>query len=53
MNVIKTLALGAGLAGLLLSTANAEGLQGKIIGFSQIGSESGWRAAEIPVIQVA
>ena len=49
MKLIKTLALGAGLAGLLLSTANAEGLQGKIIGFSQIGSESGWRAAETSV----
>ena len=49
MKLIKTLALGAGLAGLLLSTANAEGLQGKIIGFSQIGSESGRRAAETSV----
>ena len=49
MNVIKTLALGAGMAGLLLSTAYAEGLQGKVIGFSQIGSESGWRAAETSV----
>ena len=49
MNVIKTLALGAGFAGLLLSAAYAEGLQGKVIGFSQIGSESGWRAAETSV----
>lgn len=49
MSVYKTLALGAGLAGLLLSAAYAEGLQGKVIGFSQIGSESGWRAAETSV----
>ena len=49
MNVFKTLALGAGLSGLLLSAAYAEGLQGKVIGFSQIGSESGWRAAETSV----
>ncbi len=49
MNVYKTLALGAGLAGLLLSTAYADGLQGKVVGFSQIGSESGWRAAETSV----
>ncbi|MFN5997168.1 MAG: galactofuranose ABC transporter, galactofuranose-binding protein YtfQ [Paracoccaceae bacterium] len=49
MSVFRTLALGAGLAGLLLSTAHAEGLQGKVIGFSQIGSESGWRAAETSV----
>ena len=49
MKIIKTLALGAGLGGLLLSAAYAEGLQGKVIGFSQIGSESGWRAAETSV----
>jgi ABC-type sugar transport system substrate-binding protein len=49
MSVIRKLALGAGLAALMLSTANAEGLQGKVIGFSQIGSESGWRAAETSV----
>ena len=49
MKLIKTLALGAGLSGLLLSAAYAEGLQGKVIGFSQIGSESGWRAAETSV----
>jgi len=49
MKLIKTLALGAGLGGLLLSAAHAEGLQGKVIGFSQIGSESGWRAAETSV----
>ncbi|MFN3993258.1 MAG: galactofuranose ABC transporter, galactofuranose-binding protein YtfQ [Tabrizicola flagellatus] len=49
MNVFKALALGAGLSGFLLSAAYAEGLQGKVIGFSQIGSESGWRAAETSV----
>ena len=49
MKGIKTLALGAGLGSLLLSAAWAEGLEGKVIGFSQIGSESGWRAAETSV----
>ncbi|NBE09086.1 galactofuranose ABC transporter, galactofuranose-binding protein YtfQ [Paragemmobacter ruber] len=49
MKGIKTLALGAGLGSLLLSAAWAEGLDGKVIGFSQIGSESGWRAAETSV----
>ncbi|AGT10157.1 galactofuranose ABC transporter, galactofuranose-binding protein YtfQ [Paracoccus aminophilus] len=29
----------------------AEGLEGKVIGFSQIGSESGWRAAETTLTQ--
>ena len=49
MSLTRTLALGAGMASLMLSAAWAEGLQGKIIGFSQIGSESGWRAAETSV----
>jgi ABC-type sugar transport system substrate-binding protein len=49
MRGIKALALGAGLGSLLLSAAWAEGLEGKVIGFSQIGSESGWRAAETSV----
>ena len=49
MTVFNKLALGAGLAALLSTAAWAEGLQGKVIGFSQIGSESGWRAAETSV----
>lgn len=49
MTVIKKLALGAGISALMLSAAWAEGLQGKVVGFSQIGSESGWRAAETSV----
>ncbi len=49
MSLTRTLALGAGMASLMLSAAWAEGLQGKVIGFSQIGSESGWRAAETSV----
>ena len=40
------LALAAGTMTLLASTAMADGL---IVGFSQIGSESGWRAAETSV----
>ena len=50
MKAFKTLALGAGLSGLLLSAAYAEGLAGKVIGFSQIGSESGWRAAATDLV---
>ncbi|PZQ95716.1 MAG: sugar ABC transporter substrate-binding protein [Cereibacter sphaeroides] len=46
---MKRLALGAGMAALLSSAAFAQGLEGKVIGFSQIGSESGWRAAETSV----
>ena len=46
MNTIKTLALAAGTLALLSTTALADGL---IVGFSQIGSESGWRAAETSV----
>ncbi len=49
MKSIKTMMLFAGLSSLAMSTAWAEGLQGKVIGFSQIGSESGWRAAETSV----
>lgn len=49
MSTFKKLALAAGIGALLSSTAQAEGLSGKVIGFSQIGSESGWRAAETSV----
>lgn len=49
MTIFKGLALAAGIGALLSSAAWAEGLQGKVIGFSQIGSESGWRAAETSV----
>ncbi len=49
MSIIKKLALGAGIGALLSTVAFADGLQGKVIGFSQIGSESGWRAAETSV----
>ncbi|RGP36882.1 galactofuranose ABC transporter, galactofuranose-binding protein YtfQ [Pseudotabrizicola alkalilacus] len=49
MSIIKKLALVAGIGALMSSTAYAEGLSGKVIGFSQIGSESGWRAAETSV----
>jgi len=48
MAILKKLALGAGLAALLTTAAHAD-LTGKVIGFSQIGSESGWRAAETSV----
>lgn len=49
MFTFKKLALAAGIGALLSSAAYADGLKGKIIGFSQIGSESGWRAAETSV----
>lgn len=49
MFTFKKLALVAGVGALLSSAAHADGLQGKVIGFSQIGSESGWRAAETSV----
>ena len=43
MNIITKLALAAGLATALSSGALAQDISGKVIGFSQIGSESGWR----------
>ncbi|HEX9857721.1 MAG TPA: galactofuranose ABC transporter, galactofuranose-binding protein YtfQ [Paracoccaceae bacterium] len=43
------LALGAGLSALMSTTAIAEGM---VVGFSQIGSESGWRAAETAVTKL-
>lgn len=46
MNIFRTLALSAGMVALGCSTALAANLT---IGFSQIGSESGWRAAETSV----
>ncbi|UXN75562.1 ABC transporter substrate-binding protein [Devosia sp. A8/3-2] len=45
--MIKTLAVVAGLATALTSFATAQ--EGSVVGFSQIGSESGWRAAETSV----
>ncbi|MGR6468524.1 galactofuranose ABC transporter, galactofuranose-binding protein YtfQ [Rhizobium sp. PAMB 3182] len=52
MKILSKLALAAGLATLLSSAAYANGLEGKTIGFSQIGSESGWRAAETSVTKM-
>ena len=49
MKNIMKLALAAGISTLAFAAAHAEGLKGKVIGFSQIGSESGWRAAETSV----
>lgn len=46
MSVLSRLALGAGMSILLSTTAMAADLT---VGFSQIGSESGWRAAETSV----
>ncbi|NBZ86761.1 galactofuranose ABC transporter, galactofuranose-binding protein YtfQ [Stagnihabitans tardus] len=46
MKTFKKLALAAGIGALLSTTAMADGL---VVGFSQIGSESGWRAAETSV----
>lgn len=49
MTIITKLALAAGLATALSTTAFAQDISGKVVGFSQIGSESGWRAAETSV----
>ncbi|NUB45732.1 ABC transporter substrate-binding protein [Fertoebacter nigrum] len=49
MSILHKTALAGGLAVLLCSSALAQGLSGKVVGFSQIGSESGWRAAETSV----
>lgn len=49
MNIITKLALAASLATALSTAAFAQDLSGKVVGFSQIGSESGWRAAETSV----
>ncbi|NGO65622.1 ABC transporter substrate-binding protein [Rhizobium daejeonense] len=46
MSVLSRLALSAGVSILLSTTAMAANLT---VGFSQIGSESGWRAAETSV----
>jgi simple sugar transport system substrate-binding protein len=49
VSIITKLALAAGLATALSSVALAQDIAGKVVGFSQIGSESGWRAAETSV----
>lgn len=49
MNIINKLAVAASLATALSTGAFAQDITGKVIGFSQIGSESGWRAAETSV----
>ncbi len=49
MKLISTLAVAAGLVTALSSATLAQDLNGLTIGFSQIGSESGWRAAETSV----
>lgn len=46
MTLLRKLALGASMAALLSTGAVAKDL---VVGFSQIGSESGWRAAETSV----
>lgn len=49
MSILSRLALVAGMTAMLSSTALAAGLT---VGFSQIGSESGWRAAETSVTKM-
>ena len=49
MKFLSKLAVAASIATLLSSASYADELKGKTIGFSQIGSESGWRAAETSV----
>ena len=50
MKFIKQLALGVSTFAILGSAAMAQ--EGLTIGFSQIGSESGWRAAETSVTRI-
>jgi len=50
VNIITKLAIAASLATALTSVSIAQdNLKGLVVGFSQIGSESGWRAAETSV----
>lgn len=49
MKLIAKLAVAAGLATALATATLAQDLDGVVVGFSQIGSESGWRAAETAV----
>ncbi len=49
MSILSRLAVAAGMCALLSSTALAADLT---VGFSQIGSESGWRAAETSVTKM-
>jgi galactofuranose transport system substrate-binding protein len=50
VSIITKLAFAAGLATALSTAAFAQAdLSGRVVGFSQIGSESGWRAAETSV----
>ncbi len=49
MSILSRLALVAGMSAMLSTTALAAGLT---VGFSQIGSESGWRAAETSVTKM-
>lgn len=46
MSLIRKLALVTGMAVMMFGVARADAL---VVGFSQIGSESGWRAAETSV----
>ncbi|WP_420839907.1 galactofuranose ABC transporter, galactofuranose-binding protein YtfQ [Allorhizobium sonneratiae] len=52
MKILSRLALAAGMMALASTASYADGLKGKVIGFSQIGSESGWRAAETSVTKM-
>ena len=49
MNIVTSLALVAGLSVAWPSLVWAQDISGRVVGFSQIGSESGWRAAETAV----
>ncbi|MDQ0458038.1 galactofuranose ABC transporter, galactofuranose-binding protein YtfQ [Rhizobium paknamense] len=49
MSILRKLALGAGMLALASTSALAAGMT---VGFSQIGSESGWRAAETSVTRM-
>lgn len=49
MNTVTGLVIMAGLSSIVAPAALAQDISGLVVGFSQIGSESGWRAAETAV----
>ncbi len=46
MNIVTGLVAAAGIVSAFSGVALAQDISGRVVGFSQIGSESGWRAAE-------
>src|SRR5690606_26583946 len=49
VNIVTGLVATTGLFFAFSAASSAQDLSGRVVGFSQIGSESGWRAAETSV----